>query len=319
MGEVFYPLPGNYLERDSMLTVGMPARFLSICARLFCKERLNDGHFTEAQAKMLAKNNDVSADCIAELVASGEWELTEDGYAIVGWLDSNMSAEMIDAERERKSKALREGATYGNHLRWHVKRGVVSESCRYCEMKPRSIARRSPGDRQAITRRSPSVGPGHSEVETELQPEPEPDVEPQPEKEKETAPPLPSLPTVDDWFDKFWQSYPRKIAKPKARASFAKAMKKASIEDIRAGLRRWKTYWEQADDPEFTPHPTTWLNQERWNDEPPPMTRLKIERRHAPGMAGIAEWLNEQQEEADETGTSSTARGVIDISDDGVE
>lgn len=82
-----------------------------------------------------------------------------------------------------------------------------------------------------------------------------------------TGPPV----EVIDWFDRFWTAYPRKVGKPKARSAFKAAMKKCDLRDMGEGLRRWVEYWVERDEPQFIPHPTTWLNQERWNDIPPPL------------------------------------------------
>ena len=60
-----------------------------------------------------------------------------------------------------------------------------------------------------------------------------------------------------------------KVAKIKAKTSWDKIeMDKSVFEKIMQGLRDYKTsdQWEK-DDGEFIPHPTTWLNQQRWNDE----------------------------------------------------
>lgn len=73
----------------------------------------------------------------------------------------------------------------------------------------------------------------------------------------------------DNWFEIFWKEYPRKVAKIKAKTSWDKIeMDKSVFEKIMQGLRDYKTsdQWEK-DDGEFIPHPTTWLNQQRWNDE----------------------------------------------------
>lgn len=67
-------------------------------------------------------------------------------------------------------------------------------------------------------------------------------------------------------FDDFWRAYPNKVAKPLARKSFEKHVK-AGVrpEAIMDGLEAAKARWT---DPKYIPHPSTWLNQERWNDEP---------------------------------------------------
>lgn len=70
---------------------------------------------------------------------------------------------------------------------------------------------------------------------------------------------------------RFWADYPRKTAKAEARKAFTKAWKKLPDGDeeqiLTGGLERAKASWVDA---QFIPHAATWLNGERWNDEPPP-------------------------------------------------
>jgi hypothetical protein len=71
------------------------------------------------------------------------------------------------------------------------------------------------------------------------------------------------------------------VAKPKAREAFARAMKRINggrdpMAVVMAGLERAKASrkWQEG----FIPNPATWLNQDRWDDEPdetaraPPVT-----------------------------------------------
>ena len=77
-------------------------------------------------------------------------------------------------------------------------------------------------------------------------------------------------------FEEFWNLYPRKQAKGAARSAFVKALKKADLETILAGVRRFASDPNRQD--EFTAHASTWLNQERWTDEAQPakaMTRTE--------------------------------------------
>lgn len=68
------------------------------------------------------------------------------------------------------------------------------------------------------------------------------------------------------WFEQFWAEYPRKVAKPTARLKFiAKCKDEETFNRIMFGLKLHKKSWN---DPQFIPHPATWLNQERWNDKP---------------------------------------------------
>jgi|TARA_Y100000310_G_C20647796_1_gene797621 hypothetical protein len=67
-------------------------------------------------------------------------------------------------------------------------------------------------------------------------------------------------------FDHFWKSFPRKIGKGKAEEAFKKAVKKADYETIRVALEKQKANSQWAD-VKYVPHPATWLNQRRWEDE----------------------------------------------------
>lgn len=79
----------------------------------------------------------------------------------------------------------------------------------------------------------------------------------------------PSSAAADGAFSEFWQHYPRKVAKAEAQRAYAKATKKADPHTILVGLKAHLPGWDRAD-PKFTPHASTWLNGERWNDQPDP-------------------------------------------------
>jgi hypothetical protein len=64
-------------------------------------------------------------------------------------------------------------------------------------------------------------------------------------------------------FERFWQAYPRKVGKGVARSAWSKAVKRTDPDSIISAVIRQKF-----DDRErFIPHPSTWLNGERWLDE----------------------------------------------------
>ena len=69
----------------------------------------------------------------------------------------------------------------------------------------------------------------------------------------------------DSDFNLFWAIYPRKEAKGAARTAFIKACKKAPVEIIIEGAKRFAS--DPNRQPEFTAHASTWLNQERWTDD----------------------------------------------------
>ncbi len=69
-------------------------------------------------------------------------------------------------------------------------------------------------------------------------------------------------------FDTFWDEYPNRKGKGKAREAFQKAIKKTNLETMLEAIRKQKqgTQWNR-DNGRFIPYPATWLNQERWEDE----------------------------------------------------
>jgi hypothetical protein len=83
---------------------------------------------------------------------------------------------------------------------------------------------------------------------------------------KETNNKKPKELSYTDVFESFWQMYPRKIGKGATKAAFDKALGKATAEEILDGCTQ---YAQSGKLPEmqFIPHPTTWLNQERWLDD----------------------------------------------------
>lgn len=70
-------------------------------------------------------------------------------------------------------------------------------------------------------------------------------------------------------FSVFWDSYPRKASRKRAEQVFSKISPSAELfAKIMASVEEFKksAQWLK-DDGQFIPHPATWLNQERWNDE----------------------------------------------------
>lgn len=66
---------------------------------------------------------------------------------------------------------------------------------------------------------------------------------------------------------KIYEEYPLKVGKPQAISAIIKALEKESFEHL---LQRTKDYAaaRMSEDPNYTPHPSTWFNQQRYNDDP---------------------------------------------------
>lgn len=71
----------------------------------------------------------------------------------------------------------------------------------------------------------------------------------------------------DEQFDTFWEAYPRKEKKAEARKAFEKVA--VPLQTLLEGIDMWKgsAQW-QKDNGQFIPHPSSWLNGKRWEDQP---------------------------------------------------
>jgi hypothetical protein len=69
-------------------------------------------------------------------------------------------------------------------------------------------------------------------------------------------------------FDTFWKAYPRKTNKGFARSVFAKMNVTDDLMEkmLNAIEVQKRTIWKDKDQ-QYIPHPSTWLNGERWEDE----------------------------------------------------
>lgn len=93
-------------------------------------------------------------------------------------------------------------------------------------------------------------------------------------------------PTVDEMFETFWQAYPKpqstagRSIKNQAKAKFRIALKKASVDDIMAGLEWWKkTDKWKSDGGKYIDGAQKWLNQEMWEaakDQPTTVDKVRI-------------------------------------------
>lgn len=68
-------------------------------------------------------------------------------------------------------------------------------------------------------------------------------------------------------FEQFWAQYPRKVAKAVARKAWARLTKQQQSDALDA-ISNHIAYWKLKETAtEFIPHCSTFLNQERWEDE----------------------------------------------------
>lgn len=82
---------------------------------------------------------------------------------------------------------------------------------------------------------------------------------------------------ADPLFEEFWAAYPRKAAKGAARRAWSKAILRTEPSQIIAGAQVYSV--DPNREPQYTAHPATWLNGERWLDGPLPERENRSERK----------------------------------------
>ncbi|UCV15520.1 helix-turn-helix domain-containing protein [Quatrionicoccus australiensis] len=77
--------------------------------------------------------------------------------------------------------------------------------------------------------------------------------------------------SADDGFATFWAQYPKKVAKPQALKAWKKIKPAGQLlASLMAALDKQKASADWLKDGgQFIPHPATWLNGRRWEDEAP--------------------------------------------------
>ena len=81
--------------------------------------------------------------------------------------------------------------------------------------------------------------------------------------------------STDDGFATFWHAYPKKVGKWAAEKAWSKL--KPDLTAVLQSIERARAteQWRK-DGGQFIPHPATWLNQRRWEDEPDTSTASAV-------------------------------------------
>lgn len=88
-------------------------------------------------------------------------------------------------------------------------------------------------------------------------------------------------------FNEFWALYPRKISKRVAEKSWSKMTPQEQSDALEA-IPNHLEYWKLKNtETEYIPHPATWLNQGRWEDELDMTVKVKEDKSWMATEAGI--------------------------------
>jgi hypothetical protein len=90
-------------------------------------------------------------------------------------------------------------------------------------------------------------------------------------------------------FSDFWGAYPRKTAKEAARKAFARLRPTPELLAVMLHAIERQRAVGMFSDPQFIPHPATWINGRRWEDVPIPRRPAGMTEREARRAAFVAE------------------------------
>ena len=115
-------------------------------------------------------------------------------------------------------------------------------------------------------------------------------------------------------FDEFWKLYPRKVGKAAALKSWKKIKPTAELfERILTAVEAAKNSQQwQKDGGQFIPHPATWLNQGRWDDELTPAGTVATSKPAAGRKVdtmGVLERIYREEDAADDSERNGAGPG----------
>lgn len=269
---VTFPRNGKVRKLNRYGSDARALRDLYVQMLLFCKDTKSDGFVGEDEIALLVypdteENGKRDAGRLAEV---GLLERGAGGYQVSDWLQRNPSREAI----ERKSNAKARGARHANHRRWHVEQDNPDPDCEWCQKETQTSDQNTDLKSDQTTDKSSDQTSDQLPI-AHLKRSDSTETESEEETESETVKPLSRRAPAgaetgsdaDPDFAAFWDSYPRKVAKGQARKAWRTAVIKRGV-DPKVIILAAEQY---RDDPrrrsrgtEYTAHPATWLNGERW-------------------------------------------------------
>lgn len=248
--------PQDWQSDTSLRMCGLAARGLWIeCIAIMHRAEpyghlvINNARPTDKQlAAIVGSTEKEVSRLLAELQEAGVFSVTADGIIV--------SRRMV--RDHAKSEEGREAVG----RRWSMK-GSDDEN---------AAAPNTPPNRSLNTK--PNGGPCSLEAEAESETERDTSLRSVSPAREPRAVPDPK------GFEEFWRYYPAKVGKAAARRAFPRAVKQAGgdPDEIVFGLKARLHLFPE--DPRFIPHPATWLNQGRWEDDPETLLNRRSEGRH---------------------------------------
>lgn len=216
---------------------------------------------------------------LEKLMAPDPWSRTKDyeGRRLEeipgGWIVLNAEKyKLLDGDEDRKGKAAERQARYRERKKRNAPKSGVTER----DMSRLSDAKPPYTDTDTDKDYSPNAGALGS-PNSDLLPGLEAsgrEATPKPSGQSDELPSGPNGKTekrLPTGFADFWKVYPRRVGKADAIKAWEKALKACVLprgSDLAEKIEALKRT-EQWQNPEFIPHPATFINGRRWEDEIP--------------------------------------------------
>jgi len=231
-------LDDGFCDHPKVLAAGPAAGWLYVAGLCYAGRFLTDGFIPSGVERKLTDLPRPGV-LVAKLLDVGLWEEVDGGW----WIH--------DFDRFQRTKAQVDGTR---------KKGA--------ERQAKLRNERRNGATNAVT----NGGVTRPEAEAER------DTEEARAKAPSALVAVPSAPAVPQSeyhpeFEAWWSVYPRKVGKKAAQTAWLKAKRRTSADDLLAAATAHAAAWAaNGTDPQFIPHPATWLNEGRYDDPPPAPT-----------------------------------------------
>ena len=303
----YFKVDDHFHSHPKILTLGLDAIGLWTLAGSWSGEQLTDGFIPSS---LIARLGGTEAMAQA-LVDAGLWEVINGGFMFHDWDAHNQTKAQVIESRElwRSKKEKQRG--------YRTSSQKVDVSCLDAPLVLNSEASIEGIDEMSLgDTLGDSLGesPGESLGESRESPGTRNKEQGTRNRNKEQGTRTKELGTrnkevskrYDEDFERFWKTYPRRVAKVAAYAAWKKSLLIADPESIISGAEVYASDPNRSD--EYTAHPASWLNAGRWEDDPLP-SRGSSERTKAEIQSDYLSKLEQEAIQYDKEKADAVARG----------
>lgn len=243
MGTPYIKVSTQITEHYKILRTPRSCRWAYIELLCYSARNMTNGYVPSEYADIVCTTAEIEA-----LASNRLLDASPGGWQIHGYLDWQTDADLIEKRREAgRIGGIKSGQVRGTKSKQNAKQNPPE-------------SKQTPHDRSTIEALASNPDELEVEVEVEI------------EQVQVHAPTVPvgagrKRHTYPADFESFWQTYPRRTAKGRAYRAYRDALKKIDHDALMAAADRYAHDPNLPKDGTKIPHPSTWLNDERWGDD----------------------------------------------------